>query len=149
MARILVVHGPNLNLLGERQPEVYGRQTLEEINRSLQALAEAEGVEVEFFQSNHEGAIIDRLHQARKVVDAVVINPGALGHYSYALRDAIASLPIPVVEVHLSNPHAREEFRHKLVLAPVCRGQVVGFGPYSYLLGLRAAIYLIREGTGR
>lgn len=149
MARILVVHGPNLNLLGERQPEVYGRQTLEEINRSLQALAEAEGVEVEFFQSNHEGAIIDRLHQARKAVDAVVINPGALGHYSYALRDAIASLPIPVVEVHLSNPHAREEFRHKLVLAPVCTGQVVGFGPYSYLLGLRAAIHLIREEAAR
>jgi 3-dehydroquinate dehydratase-2 len=134
VARILVVHGPNLNLLGERQPEVYGRQTLEEINRSLQALAEAEGVEVEFFQSNHEGAIID---------------PGALGHYSYALRDAIASLPIPVVEVHLSNPHAREEFRHKLVLAPVCRGQVAGFGPYSYLLGLRAAIHLIREEAAR
>ncbi|MDR5693790.1 MAG: type II 3-dehydroquinate dehydratase [Armatimonadota bacterium] len=147
MARILVVHGPNLNLLGERQPEIYGRQTLEEINQSLLALAAAEGVEVEFFQSNHEGAIIDRLHQARNVVDAVVINPGALGHYSYALRDAIASLSIPVVEVHLSNLHAREEFRHRLVLSPVCRGQVMGFGPYSYLLGLRAAIHLIREGA--
>jgi 3-dehydroquinate dehydratase-2 len=142
--KILVIHGPNLNLLGRREPEVYGRVTLEEINRELEELALQAGAEVEFFQSNHEGAIIDRLHQACGKVDAAVLNPGALGHYSYALRDAIAAVDYPVVEVHLSNIYSREEFRRHTVIAPVVKGQISGFGPLSYRLGFLAALELAR-----
>ncbi|HVH30177.1 MAG TPA: type II 3-dehydroquinate dehydratase [bacterium] len=144
-ARVLVVYGPNLNLLGEREPQVYGRATMQEINAQLTALAAGEGVEVEFFQSNSEGAIIDRLQAARKTVDAVVLNAAALSHYSYALRDAILAIQIPVVEVHLTNVLARGEFRTNLVLAPACRGLIFGFGVHSFLLGLRAAIALVKE----
>jgi 3-dehydroquinate dehydratase-2 len=143
-ARLLVVYGPNLNLLGEREPQVYGRATMQDINAQLTDLAKREEVEVEFFQSNSEGTIIDRLQAARKTVDAVVLNAGALSHYSYALRDAIQAIQIPVVEVHVTNVLARGEFRANLVLAPACRGLIVGFGVNSFLLGLRAAIALVK-----
>jgi 3-dehydroquinate dehydratase II len=143
MARVLVIHGPNLNLLGEREPGVYGTTTLAEIDRRARALGREAGATVETFQSNHEGAIIDRLHAARGRYGAIVLNAGALTHTSYALRDAIASIPVPVVEVHVSNIHAREPFRHTSVIAPVVRGQVLGFGADSYLLGLRAALTLL------
>ena len=140
-ARVLVIHGPNLNLLGQREPAVYGTATLAEVDRRIQTLARDLGVSVDAMQSNHEGVIIDRLHAARGRYDAVVLNAGALTHYSYALRDAIASIPLPVVEVHLSNIHAREAFRIS-VIAAVVKGQIAGFGLQSYLLGLRAALAL-------
>lgn len=144
MARIMVIHGPNLNLLGVREPEVYGTDTLEDIHRRLAEAVAGDGVELDFFQSNHEGDIIDVLHDCRERADAVVLNPGALSHYSLALRDAISAIaPVPVIEVHLSNPHAREPFRHTSVLAPVCRGVIAGFGADSYRLGLLAALGLI------
>ena len=139
MAKVLVIHGPNLNLLGQRQPDIYGTTTLAEIDRRLVALARAEGAGVDTYQSNHEGAIIDRLHAAQGRYDAIVLNAGALTHYSYSLRDAIAAISVPVIEVHLSNIHAREAFRVS-VIAPVVRGQISGFGADSYLLGLRAAL---------
>jgi len=145
VARVLVVYGPNLNLLGEREPHIYGRDTMQDINTALAALAGREGVEVEFFQSNSDGAIIDRLQAARKTCDAVVLNAGALSHYSYALRDTIAAIQIPVVEVHMTNVVARGEFRSTLVLAPACRGVIYGFGVNSFVLGLRAAVDLIRD----
>ncbi|MBI2246674.1 MAG: type II 3-dehydroquinate dehydratase [Armatimonadetes bacterium] len=151
MSRVLVVFGPNLNLLGEREPHIYGHDTMEAINARLQDLARAEGVEVEFYQSNSEGAIIDRLQQSRKKVEAVVVNAGALSHYSYALRDAIAAIAIPVIEIHMTNVVARGEFRTNLVLAPACKGVIYGFGVNSFLLGLRAAIDLAKsrdQGSG-
>ncbi len=144
-ARVLVIYGPNLNLLGEREPQVYGRATMQEINTQLTDLATREGVEVEFFQSNSEGAIIDRMQAARKTANAVVLNAAALSHYSYALRDTIAAIKIPVVEIHITNVLARGEFRTNLVLAPACRGLIFGFGVNSFLLGMRAAIALVKE----
>lgn len=146
MTKVLVIHGPNLNLLGQREPSIYGTVTLAEIDRRLQALAREEGASVEAVQTNHEGAIVDRLHAARGRYDAIVINAGALTHYSVAIRDAIASISLPVIEVHLSNIHAREPFRHTSVIAPVVRGQILGFGMHSYLLGLRAALALVEGG---
>ncbi|MDR5682448.1 MAG: type II 3-dehydroquinate dehydratase [Armatimonadota bacterium] len=146
--RILVLSGPNLNLLGTREPHIYGTQTLADIESRLRMRASELDVEVRFLQSNHEGALIDALHAAREDCDAVVLNPGALTHTSVALRDAIAAIGIPVVEVHLSNLHAREQFRRRLLLAPVVRGQVLGFGADSYLLGLEAAVRVARGRGG-
>ncbi len=138
--RILLLHGPNLNLLGVRQPEVYGDMTLEQINALAERHAAAHGVSLQTLQSNHEGALIDCLHAARGEVDGVVINAGALTHSSLALRDAITSVGLPAVEVHLSNVHAREEFRHNSMLLGVCVGMVGGFGWRSYLLAIDAML---------
>jgi 3-dehydroquinate dehydratase-2 len=141
MPVILVLHGPNLNLLGQRETEVYGRTTLAELDAAIARHAAARGASVECRQSNHEGVLVEAIHAARaQGFDAIVVNPGALTHYSHALRDAIAGVSLPVVEVHLSNLYAREAFRHHSVTAPACRGQISGFGPLSYLLGLDAAL---------
>jgi 3-dehydroquinate dehydratase-2 len=140
MKTILVLHGPNLNLLGTREPGIYGNTTLDGINQRLSELAAELGVRTRAAQSNHEGALLDALHA--RDFDAVVLNAGALTHYSYALRDAIAAIGKPVVEVHLSNTAAREEWRHTSVISAVCAGSIFGFGVLSYELGLRAAVQL-------
>ncbi len=143
MKAILVIHGPNLNLLGEREPDVYGSVTLDAINAAVTALAAELKVSVAFFQSNHEGEMLEKIGQARKEFQAIIINPAAYTHTSVALRDAVAAAGLPPVEVHLSNIYAREEFRHKSLIAPVCKGQISGFGPMSYLLALRAVCNLL------
>lgn len=139
MPKILVLHGPNLNLLGLREPSVYGTTSLQEINRTLEEAAKRAGLEIEILQSNHEGDLIDAIHQALGRVDFILINPGALSHYSFALRDALKAVNLPAIEIHLSNIYAREKFRHHSVIAPVVLGQISGLGPAGYLLALEAA----------
>lgn len=137
---ILLLHGPNLNLLGTRQPEVYGRKTLDDINEAIKRYLEPYPIDIRIQQSNHEGDLVDRLHAGRHWADGVVFNPGAYAHTSIALRDAIAAIEPPVIEIHLSNVHGREAFRHHSMLAPVCWGQIAGFGWHSYILGLDALL---------
>lgn len=145
MTNIIVLHGPNLNLLGQREPDLYGKVGLEEINLALRELAAQHDSKLRTVQSNHEGTLIDALHEAQGWVDGILINPGAFTHTSYALRDALAAIGIPCVEVHLSNIYARETFRHKSVIAPVCLGQISGFGWRSYTLGFVALLEFINE----
>ena len=145
MKNILVLHGPNLNLLGQREPSVYGHETLDDINRSLGVLACELEVEIDCFQTNHEGALIDRVQAAPKQgVSGIIINPGGFTHTSIALRDAVAAVGLPTVEVHLSNIHAREEFRHHSYIAPIALGQVVGFGAAGYALALQGLVNRLR-----
>jgi len=142
---ILILNGPNLNFLGKREPEHYGTLTLEEINRRLQTLASQLGVEVRFFQSNHEGALIDQIQASAEWADGIVFNPGGYSHTSVALRDAISSVRLPTVEVHLSNISAREEFRHQSLIAPVCLGSISGLGWRSYTAGLTALVEILND----
>lgn len=142
----LVIHGPNLNLLGTREPAVYGSDTLQDINnRRLESWADNAGIGLRIIQSNHEGEIIDAIHQAREWAAGIVINPGAYTHYSYAIRDAIAGVALPTIEVHLSNIHAREGFRRRSVIAAVCRGQICGLGWLGYHLALEALVHIQEE----
>ncbi|MFX3622580.1 MAG: type II 3-dehydroquinate dehydratase [Ectobacillus sp.] len=145
MKKLLLINGPNLNRLGVREVGVYGTSTLQSLENELIGYANGLGAELECFQSNHEGAIIDKLHEADGIFEGVVINPGAYTHYSYAIRDAIASIDLPVIEVHISNIHKREPFRHVSVTAPVTAGQIVGFGFFGYKLALLALLEKIGE----
>ncbi len=150
MPAALVLHGPNLNLLGTREPGIYGRMSLQAVDRLIEQHARRRGLRVECRQSNHEGQLVDWLQGARRDgFMGVVFNPGAFTHYSIALRDAVAAIDVPVVEVHLSNVHAREEFRSRSVIAPAARGQISGFGPHSYLLGVDALLTLNKRGRSR
>ncbi len=142
--RVLVLHGPNLNLLGTREPEIYGRATLDDVQRQLEAAGKELGVELEFFQSNHEGALVDRIQEAASWADGLLLNPAGLTHTSVVLRDALTGVGLPVVEVHLSNVHAREPFRHTSLVSPVAVGVVQGFGPESYRLGLEGLVAQLR-----
>jgi 3-dehydroquinate dehydratase-2 len=138
MKKILVLLGPNLNMVGVREKGIYGTEAADSIEEQIKTYADKSGFSADVYQSNHEGDLIDKIHSARQVYDGVVINAGALTHYSYALRDAIASINIPFIEVHMSNIHSREEFRHTSVIAPVCVGQIAGFGKNSYFLAIEA-----------
>jgi 3-dehydroquinate dehydratase II len=144
--KLIVLNGPNLNLLGKREPNIYGNVTLDEINNSIKSLAMELGIEVSFYQSNSEGDLIDKIHSSVNEFDGILINPAAYTHTSVAIRDAFAAVSLPVVEVHLSNIHRREEFRSKSFIAPVAIGQISGFGPDSYLLGIRALFNHLTKG---
>jgi 3-dehydroquinate dehydratase-2 len=144
--KVLVLHGPNLNLLGLREPDVYGTETYDEMNRHIEDYAKRAGFEVRIQQSNHEGVLIDAIHEAARWADAIVINPAAFTHYSHAIADALRGVRLPAVEVHITNIHGREEFRRTSVIAPVAAGQIAGFGTASYLLGLEAARAIIQQG---
>lgn len=148
MSAILILNGPNLNLLGRRESDVYGSRTLAEIEEKLVALGRELGLEIRSYQTNHEGALIDALHEARNWADGIVFNPGGYTHTSVALRDAILAINLPVIEVHLSNIYAREEFRQHSLIAPVCLGSIAGFGWRSYALALRALAEKLADGTG-
>jgi 3-dehydroquinate dehydratase-2 len=144
MSRVLIINGPNLNMLGVREKEFYGLQSLDEINAGLSLLAANEGIELDFFQSNHEGELVDRIQQALGKVDVIIINPGALTHYSIALYDALKAVQIPVIEVHLSNIYAREEFRQRSLISPLARGGIFGLGSMGYKLALQAAFDILK-----
>lgn len=144
MEKILVIHGPNLNLLGEREPGIYGNDNFDSINKEILEEANNLGFDCEIFQSNHEGEIIDKINAARKDFYGIIINAGAYTHYSYAIRDAIAAIKIPCIEVHLSNVVSREEFRSKSVIGPVCKGQISGFGKNSYMLAIKAMTEMVK-----
>jgi len=143
--RVLVLHGPNLNLLGLREPEIYGSTTLAEVDASLVQLADKLSVGIEIQQSNHEGALVDKIQAARGVFDGIVLNPGAYTHTSLAIRDALSAGGLPAVEVHVSNPYAREPFRHTSTIGDIVRGRVMGFGPQGYLLGLEGLVGILRQ----
>ncbi|MCK5534867.1 type II 3-dehydroquinate dehydratase [bacterium] len=149
MKKILVIHGPNLNLLGDRESNFYGTNTLEEINQQIKKLARELNCQVEFLQSNHEGVIVDTIGSSKGKVDAIVINPAAFTHTSVAIRDAVLGVKIPTIEVHLSNIYNREEFRAKSLIAPAAVGQISGFGVNSYLLALRVAVTLIKKNENK
>lgn len=144
MTKILVIHGPNLNLLGKRETDIYGKETLENINNFIKHAVGSKKIKIDFFQSNHEGDIVDKINQTDAV--GILINPAAYTHTSVAIHDAIKAKNVPVVEVHLSNIYAREEFRHKSVIAPVVTGQITGFGKNSYVLGIKALVEIIETG---
>ena len=142
---VLVLHGPNLNLTGFREPDLYGKRPLEDIDQAIRDEANALKIEVRILQSNHEGVLIDTIQEQRRWAEAIVINPGGLGHYSIALRDALTSVRMPIIEVHLSNVHAREEFRRNSIISPITVGQIVGFGGHGYILALQALISIQKE----
>jgi 3-dehydroquinate dehydratase II len=144
--RVLLLNGPNLNLLGQREPDVYGTMTFEELNKRVRDYAKEIGIELKMLQSNHEGVLIDAIHEAADWADAIVINPGAYTHYSYAIADALKAVRLPAIEVHLSNVQARDEFRRTSVVAPSTVGQIAGFGSVSYLLALQAAKGIVQQG---
>lgn len=146
MKKILIIHGPNLNLLGKREVGIYGKITIGQINSALKKAAKANKVSIGIIQSNHEGEIVDAIGNAPKKYDAIVINPAAYTHTSVAIRDAVSAVNIPTVEVHISNIHSREGFRHTSLIAPAAKGQISGFGMLSYILGLEAAVGLIKKG---
>jgi len=143
--KLLVIHGPNLNMLGEREVGIYGKLTLAEIDRLLRDKADGYGIELEIFQSNHEGELVEKIHGAKANIDAIIMNPAAFTHYSIALRDAVAAVELPVIEVHISNIFSREEWRASSVIAPVAVGQISGFGIDSYLLGIDAAVAILKR----
>ena len=145
--KIVVIHGPNLNLLGLREPDIYGRTTLADIDADLKVLGRRLGLEVDTFQSNHEGALVEKVQSAREACQALIINPAAYGHTSVALRDALLLLAVPIIEVHLSNIHQREDFRHRTMIADVVTGQICGLGAQGYRLALKACAHLIGGST--
>lgn len=145
MAKVLVLNGPNLNLLGMREPEIYGSTTLADIERMMADRAREAGIQIDFYQSNHEGNLVDKVQEANHNYDYIIFNAAAFTHYSIALRDAIAAIDVPLIEVHISNIHQREEFRHNSVIAPVAMGQICGLGMESYLAALEAVIYKLRK----
>ncbi len=143
--KVLVLHGPNLNMLGSREPDIYGIITLDQINRALEKRGESLRAELDFYQSNHEGELIDKIQDAEQDCNGILVNPGALTHYSYALRDALAGCGLPLVEVHISNIFSRESFRHDSVISPIASGGICGFGSDSYILGLEALVNIIKN----